>query len=289
MKNKSLQAINATLPGGSLEAYIAHANSIPMLTETEEFELARRLQENGDVDAARKLILPHLRFVNRIARGYSGYGLPQADLIQEGNIGLMKAVKRFDPTMGVRLAAFAVHWIKSEIHEYILRNWRIVRVATTKAQRKLFFNLRRMKTRLGWFTEEDIQGVAKDLDVPASAVREMESRLNAHDMALEWQNDDNETVMLSVPQLEDHSADPALLLEAQRYDNDAQTQLQRAMQGLNEREQIIVRERWLKEKKATLQDLAALFGISLERVRQIEKAAMEKMKGILWNNALLSE
>lgn len=281
MKNNNLQAINATLPGGSLEAYIAYANSVPMLTETEEFELARRLQENGDVDAARKLILPHLRFVNRIARGYSGYGLPQADLIQEGNIGLMKAVKRFDPTMGVRLAAFAVHWIKSEIHEYILRNWRIVRVATTKAQRKLFFNLRRMKTRLGWFNEEDIQGVAKELDVPASAVREMESRLNAHDMALEWQNDENETVALSVPQLEDHSADPAYMLEVQNYELDAQTRILEAMKSLNEREQIIVRERWLKEKKATLQDLAAQFGISLERVRQIEKAAMEKMKELL--------
>jgi RNA polymerase sigma-32 factor len=281
MKNNGLQPINATLPGSSLEAYIAHANSIPMLSEAEEFELARRLQEEGDVEAARKLILPHLRFVNRIARGYSGYGLPQADLIQEGNIGLMKAVKRFDPTMGVRLASFAVHWIKSEIHEYILRNWRIVRVATTKAQRKLFFNLRRMKTRLGWFTDEDIQDVAKELDVPASAVREMESRLNAHDMALEWQNDDNEMVALSVPQLEDHSADPALMLQAQRYDNDSHSQLFQAMQGLSEREQIIVRKRWLNDKKATLQDLAEEFGVSLERVRQIEKAAMQKMKALI--------
>lgn len=281
MKNNSLQPIQVTLPGGSLEAYIAHANSIPMLTETEEFDLARRLQEHGDVEAARKLILPHLRFVNRIARGYSGYGLPQADLIQEGNIGLMKAVKRFDPNMGVRLAAFAVHWIKSEIHEYILRNWRIVRVATTKAQRKLFFNLRRMKTRLGWFSEEDIQGVAQELDVPASAVREMESRLNAHDMALEWQNDENETVTLSVPQLEDHSADPALLVESQRYEQDSQAQLMEALSSLNEREQIIVRARWLNESKATLQDLAERFGISLERVRQVEKAAMEKMKAHL--------
>jgi RNA polymerase sigma-32 factor len=281
MKNNSLQPIQVTLPGGSLEAYIAHANSIPMLTETEEFDLARRLQAHGDVEAARKLILPHLRFVNRIARGYSGYGLPQADLIQEGNIGLMKAVKRFDPNMGVRLAAFAVHWIKSEIHEYILRNWRIVRVATTKAQRKLFFNLRRMKTRLGWFSEEDIQGVAKELDVPASAVREMESRLNAHDMALEWQNEENETVMLSVPQLEDHSADPALLVESQRYEQDSQAQLMEALASLNAREQIIVRERWLSESKATLQELAERFGISLERVRQVEKAAMEKMKAHL--------
>lgn len=281
MKNNSLQAINATLPGGSLEAYIAHANSIPMLTESEEFELARRLQEEGDVEAARKLILPHLRFVNRIARGYSGYGLPQADLIQEGNIGLMKAVKRFDPTMGVRLASFAVHWIKSEIHEYILRNWRIVRVATTKAQRKLFFNLRRMKTRLGWFTEEDIQSVAQELDVPASAVREMESRLNAHDMGLEWQNDDNETVALSAPQLEDHSADPALMLESQRYEDDSQGSVLKALQSLSDREQIIVRERWLKDKKATLQDLSEQFGVSLERVRQIEKAAMEKMKAVI--------
>jgi RNA polymerase sigma-32 factor len=286
MKNNSLQPIQVTLPGGSLEAYIAHANSIPMLTETEEFELARRLQEHGDVDAARKLILPHLRFVNRIARGYSGYGLPQADLIQEGNIGLMKAVKRFDPKLGVRLAAFAVHWIKSEMHEYILRNWRIVRVATTKAQRKLFFNLRRMKSRLGWFNEEDIQEVAKDLDVPASAVREMEMRLNAHDMGLEWRTEDDESVPLPLPQLEDQSADPAYMLEVQRGDDDAQTSLHEAMKGLNEREQIIVRERWLNEKKATLQDLASQFGVSLERIRQIEKAAMDKMRAELClNNA----
>lgn len=281
MKNNNLQPIQVTLPGASLEAYIAHANSIPMLSETEEFELARRLQENGDVEAARKLILPHLRFVNRIARGYSGYGLPQADLIQEGNIGLMKAVKRFDPNMGVRLAAFAVHWIKSEMHEYIIRNWRIVRVATTKAQRKLFFNLRRMKSRLGWFSDEEVQGVAQDLNVPASAVREMEMRLNSHDMGLEWQTPDNEMAPLPLPQLEDQTADPAYLLENQRGEDDSQAKLYQAMQKLTEREQMIVRERWLKDKKSTLQELAEQFGVSLERVRQIEKAAMDKMKAQL--------
>jgi len=278
MKNNSLQPIQATLPGGSLDAYIAYTHTLPMLSEEQEFELARRLREEDDINAARELVLPHLRFVVRIARGYAGYGLSVADLIQEGNVGLMKAVKRFDPSMGVRLAAFAVHWIKSEMHEFILRNWRIVRVATTKAQRKLFFNLRKMKKRLGWFTDDDIQHVANELDVPPAAVREMESRLNAHDAALECQTGDNESYALVAPQLEDHSHDPARMLEAHNTEADAQSQLYQAIETLNEREQTIVRERWLNDKKATLQTLAAQFGISLERVRQVEKAALEKMK-----------
>lgn len=281
IKNNSLQPLQATLPGGSLEAYVAYTHSIPMLSEEQEFELARRLQEENDIDAARQLVLPHLRFVVRIARGYAGYGLSIGDLIQEGNIGLMKAVKRFDPKMGVRLAAFAVHWIKSEMHEFILRNWRIVKVATTKAQRKLFFNLRKMKKRLGWFSEADIEHVAKELDVPAATVREMESRLNAHDSPLECQSDDNESYALVAPQLEDHSHDPARLIEAQNTETDAQSQLFEAIQSLNEREQIIIQERWLQDKKTTLQDLAKRFDISLERVRQVEKAALEKMKNLI--------
>lgn len=276
-KNNSLQPILATLPGGSIEAFSAYASTIPMLSSEREDELARLWHEKQDVIAARELVLSHLRFVIRVAKGYLGYGLPVSDLIQEGNIGLMKAVKRFDPNQGVRLAAFAVHWIKAEIHEYILRNWRIVKVATTKSQRKLFFNLRRMKTRLGWFTEEDIQGVATELGVPARDVREMESRLNAHDTPLEVEVDD-EAYLLPVPQLEDHEADPAYLLEHNSHETDSVARLNAAVARLNEREQIIVRERWLHDNKLTLQDLAVRFGISLERVRQIEKAAMQKMK-----------
>lgn len=280
LKNKSLQPIQVTLPGGSIEAFSAYASTIPMLTPEREDELARLWHEKQDVTAARELVLSHLRFVIRVAKGYMGYGLPVSDLIQEGNIGLMKAVKRFDPNQGVRLAAFAVHWIKAEIHEYILRNWRIVKVATTKSQRKLFFNLRRMKTRLGWFTEEDIQGVANELGVSAKDVREMESRLNAHDTPLEIEVDD-ETYLLPVPQLEDHEADPAYMLEHKNHEDDSLARLSAALEQLNEREQVIVRERWLSDEKPTLQDLAVRFGISLERVRQIEKAAMQKMKGEL--------
>jgi RNA polymerase sigma-32 factor len=280
MQNKALQAIPMTLPGGSIEAYAAYAHAIPMLSEAEEFELARRLHEENDIEAARQLVLSHLRFVVRVARGYSGYGLAVADLIQEGNIGLMKAVKRFDPQAGVRLAAYAVHWIKAEMHEFILRNWRIVRVATTKSQRKLFFNLRKMKKRLGWFSEEEIQGVANDLNVPAADVREMEARLNAYDMALEWQSDD-ESYTVPVPQLEDHQSNPALMLEDHSAEKLAQTQLHEALGELSEREQIIVQERWLQEKKSTLQDLSERFGVSLERIRQIEKAAMQKLKDLI--------
>lgn len=280
LKNKSLQPIQVTLPGASIEAFSAYASTIPMLTPEREHELACLWHEKQDVAAARELVLSHLRFVIRVAKGYLGYGLPVADLIQEGNIGLMKAVKRFDPAQGVRLAAFAVHWIKAEIHEYILRNWRIVKVATTKSQRKLFFNLRRMKTRLGWFTEEDIQGVAADLGVSARDVREMESRLNAHDTPLEIDVEDD-TYVLPVPQLESPEADPAYILEHKNTEDDALTGLTAALAQLNEREHTIVRERWLSDDKPTLQDLAARFGISLERVRQIEKAAMQKMKSQL--------
>jgi RNA polymerase sigma-32 factor len=275
-----LQPIHMTLPGSSLDAYLAYANSIPMLSQEEEIALAEKFQKEQDVDAARMLVLSHLRFVGRVAKGYMGYGLPVADLIQEGTIGLMKAVKRFDPTQGVRLAAFAVHWIKSEIHEFVIRNWRIVRVATTKAQRKLFFNLRGMKKRLGWMSEEDIAGVAADLNVSAQDVREMEARLSGHDMGLEWECD-NELLPLPVPELEDAEADPAYLLESGSMSQDANEALKIAMKSLNEREQTIVRERWLSEKKVTLKALAERFGISLERVRQLEEAAFFKMKELL--------
>ncbi len=280
MLNKDLQAISITLPGSSIEAYAAYANAIPMLSQEQEFELARRLQEDNDLDAARELVLSHLRFVVRVARGYSGYGLAVADLIQEGNIGLMKAVKRFDPKMGVRLAAYAVHWIKAEMHEFILRNWRIVRVATTKSQRKLFFNLRKMKKRLGWFSEEEIKGVASDLDVPADTVREMEARLNVHDTALDVQYD-GETYALPAPQLEDHQANPALMLEQHSENENIKMQLHSALLTLGEREQVILQERWLQEKKATLQDLSKRFGVSLERIRQLEKAALKKLKDLI--------
>lgn len=275
-----LQPVNMTLPGSSLDAYLAYANSIPMLSQEEEIALAEKFQKEQDVDAARMLVLSHLRFVGRVAKGYMGYGLPVADLIQEGTIGLMKAVKRFDPAQGVRLAAFAVHWIKSEIHEFVIRNWRIVRVATTKAQRKLFFNLRGMKKRLGWMNEEDIAGVANDLGVSTQDVREMEARLSGHDMGLEWECD-NEMLPLPVPELEDAEADPAYLLESGSSIQDASEALKVAMKSLNEREQIIVRERWLNEKKVTLKALAERFGISLERVRQLEEAAFFKMKELL--------
>jgi len=275
-----LQPVHMTLPGSSLDSYLAYANSIPMLSQEEEIALAEKFQKEQDVDAARMLVLSHLRFVGRVAKGYMGYGLPVADLIQEGTIGLMKAVKRFDPTQGVRLAAFAVHWIKSEIHEFVIRNWRIVRVATTKAQRKLFFNLRGMKKRLGWMSEEDIAGVAADLNVSAQDVREMEARLSGHDMGLEWECD-NELLPLPVPELEDAEADPAYLLESGSSTQDANEALKVAMKSLNEREQTIVRERWLSEKKVTLKALAERFGISLERVRQLEEAAFFKMKELL--------
>lgn len=283
MQNKInyLQPIQMTLPGASLDAYIAHANSIPMLTLEEEVALAKKFQEEQDVEAARRLVLSHLRFVGRVARGYMGYGLPVGDLIQEGTIGLMKAVKRFDPTQGVRLAAFAVHWIKSEIHEFILRNWRIVRVATTKAQRKLFFNLRSMKKRLGWMNEADIAGVAQELGVSPDDVREMESRLSGHDMGLEWESDNQEMLPLPVPELEDAASDPARLMEEGSSAQHEHAKLYAAMQSLNDRERTIVRERWLASKKVTLKELAERFGVSLERVRQLEVGAMSKMKALI--------
>ncbi|ABO25469.1 RNA polymerase sigma factor RpoH [Shewanella loihica] len=264
----------------SLEAYIHSAHNIPMLEANEEYELAKRLQETGDIQAAKQLIMSHLRFVIHVAKGYAGYGLPQADLIQEGNIGLMKAVKRFDPDVGVRLVSFAVHWIKAEIHEYVLKNWRIVKVATTKAQRKLFFNLRKAKKRLGWFSDEEVTMVAENLGVSKSDVTEMESRMAAQDPAFDLASDnDDDQDYAPVHYLEDHSSDIASQVENDNFEADNQTRLLAAIKTLDERSQHILQARWLDEEKTTLQELAATYQVSAERIRQLEKNAMNKLKG----------
>ncbi|TCP97217.1 RNA polymerase RpoH-like sigma 32 subunit [Cricetibacter osteomyelitidis] len=267
------------VPQGSIEGYIRAANEYPMLTAEEEKSLAERLYYNEDVEAAKKLILSHLRFVIHVARGYSGYGLPQADLIQEGNIGLMKAVKRFNPEIGVRLVSFAVHWIKAEIHEYVLRNWRIVKVATTKAQRKLFFNLRKTKQRLGWFSDNEVNMVADELGVSAQDVLEMESRMTGSDVAFDLPTDETEEETYSPAlYLEDKNSNFASELENENYENEAAEQLSTALASLDARSQDIIKTRWLDENKATLQDLAAKYNISAERVRQLESNALKKLK-----------
>ena len=276
-----MQAL-ALVPQGSLEAYIRAANAYPMLTAEEERSLAERLHYQGDLEAAKRLILSHLRFVVHIARNYSGYGLPQADLIQEGNIGLMKAVRRFNPEVGVRLVSFAVHWIKAEIHEYVLRNWRIVKVATTKAQRKLFFNLRKTKQRLGWFNQAEVEMVAKELGVTSKDVREMESRMAAQDMTFDPTPDEEVREgqsMAPMLYLQDKSSDFADGIEEDNWDDHAADKLSLALQGLDERSQHIIRARWLDdENKSTLQELADKYGVSAERVRQLEKNAMKNMR-----------
>ncbi|WP_158367421.1 RNA polymerase sigma factor RpoH [Candidatus Williamhamiltonella defendens] len=272
----------ALMPQGSLEAYLRASNSYAMLTEEEERALAERLHSHGDLNAAKQLILSHLRFVSHIARHYSGYGLPQADLIQEGNIGLMKAVRRFNPNMGVRLVSFAVHWIKAEIHEYVLRNWRIVKVATTKAQRKLFFNLRKAKQRLGWFSQNEVDMVAKELGVTSKDVREMESRMSAQDMAFELPLEDEAREGQSpapVMYLEDKNSDFADNIEENNWGNHAADSLWVALKYLDERSRDIIRARWLNDdNKSTLQELADRYGVSPERVRQLEKNAMKKLR-----------
>lgn len=280
--NKGLQ-LQLAVPTGSLESYISAANMIPILSAEKEQELAIRLHDEGDLDAARQLVMSHLRFVVHVARGYSGYGLPLADLIQEGNVGLMKAVKRFDPSVGVRLVSFAVHWIRAEMHEYILRNWRIVKVATTKAQRKLFFNLRSSKKRLGWFSHEEVQTVAKDLGVSAETVLEMESRLSAHDASFDGYADDDDDSRYVAPAayLEDNSMEPASHLEASEWQAHNTDRLHDALAELDERSRDILAQRWLSEDKSTLQDLADKYDVSAERIRQLEKAAMQKMKATL--------
>ncbi|RLV57742.1 RNA polymerase sigma factor RpoH [Parashewanella curva] len=267
----------------SLESYVQSVHGISMLDAETEYELAKRLQETGDLQAAKKLIMSHLRFVVHVAKGYSGYGLPQADLIQEGNIGLMKAVKRFDPTVGVRLVSFAVHWIKAEIHEYVLKNWRIVKVATTKAQRKLFFNLRKAKKRLGWFSDDEVSMVADNLGVSKKDVMEMESRMAAQDPAFDLasDNDDDSTDFAPVQYLEDNSSDHAQTIEQDNWESQAQARLLSAIKTLDERSQHILQARWLDEDKATLHDLAAEYNVSAERIRQLEKSAMKKIKACM--------
>jgi len=275
----SKELATAVLPTGSMESYVTAAFQLPMLTQEEEHDLAVRWRDHQDLEAARQLVLSHLRFVVRIARQYAGYGLPQPDLIQEGTIGLMKAVRRFDPDMGVRLASFAVHWIKAEIHEFILRNWRIVKIATTKAQRKLFFNLRSSKKRLGWFTEQEIQEVAEDLGVKPEEVRAMEARLNNYDMALEPATGDEEEEHLApISYLPDMRMEPSNLVEAEDTERDEHERLYEAMAELDERSKEVLRRRWLSEKKSTLHELAEEYGVSAERIRQIEKAAMKKLQ-----------
>lgn len=271
--------MNAMLiPQGNLESYIRAANEYPMLTAEEEKDLAERLYYHQDVDAAKKLILSHLRFVIHVARGYSGYGLPQADLIQEGNIGLMKAVKRFNPEVGVRLVSFAVHWVKAEIHEYVLRNWRIVKVATTKAQRKLFFNLRKTKQRLGWFNQNEVDMVADELGVSVDDVKEMESRMSGLDIAFELPSDDNEDSYAPALYLEDKGSNFVAELEQENFENQAVDQLSLALNNLDQRSRHIIQTRWLDENKATLQELADQYGVSAERIRQLENNALKKLK-----------
>ncbi|WP_372964190.1 RNA polymerase sigma factor RpoH [Marinobacter sp.] len=276
----SLQLADRLVPGANLESYIQAASRIPILTVDEEQNLAERLYYDGDVEAARQLVLSHLRFVIHIARSYSGYGLAQADLIQEGNVGLMKAVKRFNPEYGVRLVSFAVHWIKAEIHEFILRNWRIVKVATTKAQRKLFFNLRSQKKKLLWLNHNELKAVAEDLGVEPRVVREMEGRLASRDTSFDGPMDDDDDTAYQAPAhyLEDRRADPAVQLENSDWSEDSNGRLMQALSMLDERSQDILRERWLTDSKSTLHELADKYGVSAERIRQLEKNAMKKIK-----------
>ena len=277
---KNLQVILPTLPGRDLTAYIASVNSIAVLTPEQERELANQYYYEDNVDAARQLVMAHLRFVVHMAKTYSGYGLPQADLIQEGNVGLMKAVKRFNPEVGVRLVSFAVHWIKAEMHEYILRNWRIVKIATTKAQRKLFFNLRSSKKRLGWLNNEETQAVADDLGVDAKVVRQMEGRMSSYDTSFDAEPDGDDDAVYRAPayHLEDQSSDIALNVEEAEWEEITNSSLHLALEELDERSKDILSSRWLNDDKATLHELAGKYGISAERIRQLEKNAMNKIK-----------
>jgi RNA polymerase sigma-32 factor len=282
--SKGMQLDFVLPPVGSIEAYTQAVARIPMLGADEERALATRLRENNDLDAARQLVMSHLRFVVHIARGYSGYGLPQADLIQEGNIGLMKAVKHFDPTMNVRLVSFAVHWVRAEMHEFILRNWRIVKVATTKAQRKLFFNLRSNKKHLGWFSNEEVGTVAQKLGVSAEVVREMEMRMSGYDASFDPYADDDDSEhgnFAPAAYLADAHADPALQLEGSNWETNNTEKLAHALTVLDHRSRDIVQRRWLTDDKATLHDLADQYQVSAERIRQLEKSAMQKLKQAL--------
>lgn len=280
---KNLQVIDPITPGRDLTAYIASVNSIAVLTPEHERELAKQYYYDDDVDAARQLVMAHLRFVVHMAKTYSGYGLSQADLIQEGNVGLMKAVKRFNPEVGVRLVSFAVHWIKAEMHEYILRNWRIVKVATTKAQRKLFFKLRSSKKKLGWLNNEETHAVAQDLGVDPKVVRQMEGRMSAYDTSFDAEPDSDDDTAYRAPAfyLEDQSSDLAENLEEAEWEEVTNNSLMLALDGLDDRSQDILRSRWLSDEKATLHDLAGKYGVSAERIRQLEKNAMNKIRACM--------
>ncbi len=275
-----LQPMVALSPGGNINAYIQAVSAFPVLSQEREQELAEALYYREDLASARELVLAHLRFVVHIARSYSGYGLPLSDLVQEGNVGLMKAVRRFDPTRGVRLVSFAVHWIKAEIHEYILRNWRIVKIATTKAQRKLFFNLRSAKKHLGWLNNEEAQALARELGVEVDEVRRMEGRLAAHDIAFDAHPDDDDDTAAFAPAhyLEDRRHDPAAQLEDADWETDSQERLGTALERLDARSRMILQRRWLDDDKATLHELAAHYGVSAERIRQIEQGALKKLR-----------
>ena len=264
----------------SLDSYIYAVKSIPVLSAEEERKLADRFYKEGDLEAARQLVMSHLRFVLYIANGYRGYGLPLTDLVQEGNVGLMKAVKRFNPDLGVRLVSFAVHWIRAEIHEYILRNWRIVKVVTTKAQRKLFFNLRSMKKHLGWMSHQEVETVAKELGVSNKDVLEMEKRLSMQDVAFDApvDSDEEDEIFAPASYLEDHRYDPAKVIEKNEWEEQGFEQLQHAFKKLDKRSQDILQKRWLNEEKATLQELAEQYQVSAERIRQIENNAIKKLK-----------
>jgi RNA polymerase sigma-32 factor len=270
-------------PVGSLDAYVERVARIPVLSREDELALARRLRDHEDLDAARQLVLSHLRFVVHIARGYSGYGLPVGDLIQEGNVGLMKAVKRFDPDVGVRLVSFAVHWIRAEIHEYVLRNWRLVKIATTKAQRKLFFNLRKFKKNLGWLTESETKAIAADLGVTTAEVTDMEQRLSSRDLSFDPapDTDDEEGSYSPSAYLQNPESDPSIAVEREQWDEDTADRLAQAMLTLDERSQNILRSRWMTDEKATLHELADQYGVSAERIRQLEANAIKKLRGMV--------
>ena len=280
------QALALSIPfpsmAGSLDTYIHAVNRFPILTQEEETAFARRLRDEQDVDAARQLVVSHLRVVVSIARGYLGYGLPHADLIQEGNVGLMKAVRRFDPDRGVRLVSFAVHWIRAEIHEYILKNWRMVKVATTKAQRKLFFNLRSLKRSHATLTPQEVDAVARQLNVKSEDVVEMETRMGGHDIALEPLSDDDEDGFSPIAYLTDAEDEPARVLEHEQSERARSKGLEGALKSLDARSRRIIEARWLREEDgATLHDLADEFGVSAERIRQIEGQAMKKIRGLM--------
>ena len=278
----ALIANNLPIPSalGSLDAYISAVNRVPVLTVEDEQALARQFRDEEDLDAAKALVVSHLRFVVHVARGYQGYGLGMGDLIQEGNIGLMKAVKRFDPDQGVRLVSFAVHWVRAEMHEFILRNWRIVKVATTKAQRKLFFNLRKSKKRLGWMNDAEVTAVAKDLNVSKREVLEMESRLSGRDIGFDAPDDNDDAPPSPVAYLRDGSDDPAMAYERESHEDDQLELLRDGLSSLDQRSRDILKRRFLGEPKATLQELADEYGVSAERIRQVEANALKKMRAL---------